>query len=252
MKSTRARKAAYQSIVATVLILTPQLTAEAQLNHTANYRGFGRFFCGSEWVENTLNCDLTAEPRNENDLADLVQEFARLTVLSASEDEIEEADLIETGFFRLCEENPARCLGWVADFARTGSLDGDIDGVLDGADACPDTSTAISQAQAILFSQEVALLEVEQVLRQVRERLIRAANGTLGDAERVSIGESLVPLYHELVSRREQESGTTLCLRRRRYNEARSTQQAATAPSFVRRSRSQARRTCAAVWRAIS
>ncbi|MFK7895144.1 MAG: hypothetical protein AB8G23_04865 [Myxococcota bacterium] len=199
MSRIQPRIAARTLVLGAAFLVLFSSSASAQLDHTSIYRGFGRYLCGPDWDETSYQCDERSESISENDLVDLAAEFARLTFLSAAEDEIEEADLIERGFFRLCEENPARCLGWIADFSRTGSIDSDIDGVLDSADACPGTSTAIGEAQSILLAQEVALLEVEQSLRAVFELLIQAANGTLGSSIRASIGESMIPIFEELL-----------------------------------------------------
>lgn len=171
--------------------------AQVPMDHTANYRYVLATLCGGgEW----LDCLDREPPLTEIDIADLGAELGRFVALSEFYDQIDRNDLLEADFLRLCEEDPARCWTWIKRLARSGSLDSDLDGVLDGFDRCPGTETLLARAQAILLTQRLAMIEMRDNLAAVRTLLIQGANGTLGSAERDSMGRSIEPLFFDLFS----------------------------------------------------
>ncbi len=128
--------------------------------------------------------------------------FASLLAIGPDEARAESDDTAEfRGLLEfVCGNDPATCWVWIEKLARSGAVDADLDGVLDGFDVCPGTSTPVGRAQAILLAQQIALTEVREELIMLRNLLIVAANGTLGSAERYRLGETVVGLFYELVS----------------------------------------------------
>ncbi|MAG29602.1 MAG: hypothetical protein CL908_01760 [Deltaproteobacteria bacterium] len=170
--------------------------ARADFDHTGNYRWLLEFVCGDD----PSRCLEREPPLSEIDIFDLGQELGRLVATSEYHDQIDETDLLEQDFLRLCTEDPARCWIWIQRLGRSGSIDSDFDGVLDGYDQCPGTPTPVSRARSILLSQQVAINEVHDNLIVARTSIIYGANGTLGPAERSALGASLEPLFLDLVS----------------------------------------------------
>ena len=170
--------------------------ARAESDVTADFRGLREFVCGDD----PSRCLDREPPLSGSDIDELGAELARLVAISEARDQIDESDRVEGELLRLCAEDEARCRVWVEKLARSGAVDFDLDGVLDGLDACPGTSTQVGRAQAILLAQQVALAEVREEIVLLRVLLIEAANGTLGSAERYRLGETAVDYFYELVS----------------------------------------------------
>ncbi len=199
MRLSRRTRVILEGLACALLTLPLAPPAHALLDHTSIYGGLVDYLCGEDWTLGAgTSCLDRAPPLSDNDIADLADELLRLEAISSDEDEIEETQRIEIDFFRLCEAEPARCLGWLKTLSRKGSLDGDRDGVLDGADQCPGTPTVIARSQSILLAQDTAYLELRDIWDQIRTLLLYGLNGTLGSNERVSLGEELIPLFDDL------------------------------------------------------
>ena len=184
-------------LAATLLALVPSSAVAQGLDHTSEYRAILRFLCGEAGY---TGCFERTSERSPNELADFGAELERLIALSEFEDELDDIDRFEREFERLCAEDPARCWVWIQRLARSGSVDADRDGVLDGQDACVGTSTPVARAQALLLAQQVAIQEAIDTLVRARLLLIQAANFTLGSAERVTMSGQFEPLFFDLLS----------------------------------------------------
>jgi len=199
MRLSRPTRAILGGVACAVLTLQLAPPAHALLDHTSIYGWLVDYLCGEDWtLGDGTSCLDRDPPLSENDIADLAGELLRLEAISSGEDQIEETQRIEIDFFRLCEAEPARCLGWLKTLSRKGSLDGDMDGVLDGADQCPGTPTVITRAQSILLAQDTAYLELRDIWDEIRSLLLSGLNGTLGSNERFYLGEELIPLFNDL------------------------------------------------------
>ncbi len=182
------------AVVSLLAIGSGEVRAESGV--TADFRRLLEFVCGGD----PSSCLDRKPALSDSDIDELGAELARLVANSEYRDQIDESVRIEADLLRLCAEDEARCRVWVEKLARSGAIDADVDGVLDGLDACPGTSTPVGRAQSILLAQQVALTEVREELIELRVLLIEAANGTLGSAERYRLGETAVGFFYELVS----------------------------------------------------
>lgn len=170
--------------------------ARAESDSTASFRSLLEFVCGAS----PDRCLDRQPPLSASDIEDLGSELSRLVAAFETRDQIDESERVESDLIRLCGEDEARCWVWIEKLARAGSIDADRDGVLDGFDACPGTSTAVARAESILLAQQIALTEVRELLIALRMLLIEAANGTLGSAERHRLGETAEGLFYDLVA----------------------------------------------------